>query len=218
LMDDLIFKPAHLIGILTFELTNAKRTSCFLKAYDAAVLEELSKEEYTKRYEEIEFENIKSHLDVCKKAITEMRWPASWIEEIEKLYPFPVAETDFPTYWEIIKDGAHAEFYRKNWESFPAFAAEVSAIHAQRTKLAEKFLSGTADPTEQFFVPEDLQSEALQKEYDQHYPDASASSSAAVPSFNEFLGIRRQEVLPDFLNRIRKTIKTVEQLQRLNSL
>lgn len=124
LMSDLLWDPAKLMAIFTFELTNAKRTSCFLKVSDAAAKGEFSKEDYSRRYEEIEFENVKSHLIVCRKACSELNCPTSYMQSIEELYPLRLE--NFETYWEAIKDGAHAEFYRKNY-------AQLSAIATERT-------------------------------------------------------------------------------------
>jgi len=203
LRDNLLMDPAHFISALIFELTNATRSACFQEAFERACLRDILKEDFAKRYEEIEYENAKTHLDVCKNALCELKWPCAFVEQIEKKYP--QTKQDFPTFWGNWKHGAHTEFYRQNYDRVTLELTEhAKAIRSSRQQFADRFLSGTFDGWEKCFIPDDYHTEVLQKSYDSQYPAASACSSAAVPSFEEFARSKRQEALPALISRLRK--------------
>jgi hypothetical protein len=203
LQDNLLTDPADFISTLTFELTNATRSACFQEAHERACLRDISKEDFAKRYEEIEYENAKTHLDVCKNALCELRWPCAFVEQIEKMYP--QTKQDFPTYWAWWKHGAHTESYRQAYDRMtPEDTEHVKAIRSSRQQFADRFLSGTFSEWDNRFIPDDYHTEVLQKAYDSQYPDSGASRDPAVPSFEEFARSKRQEALPAILSRLAK--------------
>ncbi len=101
----------EILSIFVFELTNAIASEKFHALDQAAKKGKISREDYAKRKEFIEHQGMLRHETIMRHAAKEMRWnvPSSVFMDGEK---------DFGRYWEQIKDRAHTESYRKQWDRF----------------------------------------------------------------------------------------------------
>lgn len=103
------------LSAFVFELTNATPIDRFESLTELAKKGEISRDEYAKKVEEVEFSGQGRHHYTMAMAIEEMGWSKSLDEYSEW-------QDNFEAVWPNIKDSNHTERYRKQWDFIQANA------------------------------------------------------------------------------------------------
>ena len=121
-----------ILATFVFELTNATSAQKFHQLAQDAEKGIISRENYAKTNEYIEYQGALRHHAIMRRAVQEMEWNS-------KVDFFKDIPRNFEVYWRRIKNGTHTEHYRNQWEmSQPKIQIEsINAWSESRIQLSE---------------------------------------------------------------------------------
>ncbi len=101
----------EILALFVFELTNAASSKEIYQIHRAAFEGKISREDFACSLERLEHEGTLKHSSIMNHAVAEMGWDRS----LKDYYDENPLE-DFDEYWPLIKDDAHTNGYRNQWD------------------------------------------------------------------------------------------------------
>ncbi len=108
----------EILSVFVFELTNAVSTKKSVQVREDAKEGTVTREDFVKRIEEIEFDGTKRHHSIISRAVVEMGWDPS-------LDTYKDMSREFDFYWPIIQKNSHADRYGKQWDRIQSMKAQT---------------------------------------------------------------------------------------------
>lgn len=104
--------PDRKLGHLLFEMANALQAKEQLQLQQDSSEGKVSREDYVKRWEEIEYNTAKIFSSTIQRCIKDYGWPVEAEMGISQL-----VKLNWEQLWNIIKNSDHANLFRSDWDA-----------------------------------------------------------------------------------------------------